>query len=1288
MADRIQQRRDTAARWAQFNPILLEGEVGYVTDDPNQYKIGDGVHTWNELPLRGFDGTLVHELGDSETAAMSQKGVTEVARKFILASSELTAKNLSNVTKDAYYYNNDGSISDAIPFADIDCGYFDISKGDMILLNNLRGSVPRAYYITDMSGNILEQASKSYYDNPEIIVISNDNAARLYYNLYQINEHPGQYVAKVGSIYKELLVGVRNVIPNMQNDISKLSERITNNDLAIGVSPLSEKGYYYPLNESIVGEKNSFTNIDCGVIDIKKGDIIVLNNRGGSVPRAYAITDSEGNILKADSAGAVHVNDTLVITQENATKLYYNLYQINEHPGQYVAKVGEIYLSLFEKDSEIEESLSSVISAIQVYKSIDLSHDFGYIPTSGVPHIANSGDNEARWRIISITDEETLSKFKGKKLLYHGWTYATYCISYKEGGSYHPLHMSSASSGQPVVLEDFDVEIPNGITELYISWYDGNNTTDTKHTNDFLLKTQSLGSLQDLSDSLQDLSDSLQDLSDSLHLIPATKNHYYGLNTGVVQDIVAFNEIDCASIDVSVGDVFIYKGKGGLVPRAYAIADSEGNILEVDPVNGNHYDVPILIKITQENAAKLYVNFYQIDGHDTPNQFLVKADKYSYLLAYLSDSLQDLSDSLQDLSDSLHLIPATKNHYYGLNTGVVQDIVAFNEIDCASIDVSVGDVFIYKGKGGLVPRAYAIADSEGNILEVDPVNGNHYDVPILIKITQENAAKLYVNFYQIDGHDTPNQFLVKADKYSYLLAYLFDATSDKRQELSDYCFPTCIFSSVNSIVLNNTYGHESEVRARNYANTIYADRLYKNSDAVFDGVKATQLLSDHTRWKYTLQNVSKQTISLKLSSKNIKDKAVSFPLITTKNEVAVGKTITCMSIGDSITAGDLAFWDGKGTYGASWAYWNFVHTLFAMDNIDYNKKHSSSGDNVKYISVGTVSEKNPYSFEYEGETVTQSDDYCEGRSGWSLASYLRHPINTQGREDGEGFYDILGLKTVNGDWNGSNEQRYLIGATCWGEHTPDITEASWNMFRSRIGLGSTSWSEATSEQKQQLSTWATSTIIENPDNPFFGGDITNDETTGRKYRFSWSSYYNRYKTHEDDGITELVTKGTNYKEKSLVCVPKFITICLGTNDSALSIENNIVKDLKLMANLLRISTNAKIIFIANGQTSSQIPQYFNTSQFSPDSSGVYYNRHKALKEDCGSLENQKSSGIYYLPSFFVQGYGTSADHRVESWSGERDYDYTTCSGDIHPGVFANKQIGYQMYCMLLYLLSD
>ena len=72
----MQQRRDTAAQWAASNPVLLEGELGIVTDDPNLYKIGDGVTAWNDLKFRGFDGTLVQTTGDSENAAMSQKAVT------------------------------------------------------------------------------------------------------------------------------------------------------------------------------------------------------------------------------------------------------------------------------------------------------------------------------------------------------------------------------------------------------------------------------------------------------------------------------------------------------------------------------------------------------------------------------------------------------------------------------------------------------------------------------------------------------------------------------------------------------------------------------------------------------------------------------------------------------------------------------------------------------------------------------------------------------------------------------------------------------------------------------------------------------------------------------------------------------------------------------------------------------------------------------------------------------------------------------------------------------------
>ena len=49
MADRIQIRRDTKAKWADLNPILAAGEMGFEIDN-NRLKIGNGVTAWNSLP--------------------------------------------------------------------------------------------------------------------------------------------------------------------------------------------------------------------------------------------------------------------------------------------------------------------------------------------------------------------------------------------------------------------------------------------------------------------------------------------------------------------------------------------------------------------------------------------------------------------------------------------------------------------------------------------------------------------------------------------------------------------------------------------------------------------------------------------------------------------------------------------------------------------------------------------------------------------------------------------------------------------------------------------------------------------------------------------------------------------------------------------------------------------------------------------------------------------------------------------------------------------------------------
>ena len=61
MSQKIQNRRDTAARWTQYNPILLEGELGLETDT-GKMKLGDGINTWSALPyMKVSDGFVLYK---------------------------------------------------------------------------------------------------------------------------------------------------------------------------------------------------------------------------------------------------------------------------------------------------------------------------------------------------------------------------------------------------------------------------------------------------------------------------------------------------------------------------------------------------------------------------------------------------------------------------------------------------------------------------------------------------------------------------------------------------------------------------------------------------------------------------------------------------------------------------------------------------------------------------------------------------------------------------------------------------------------------------------------------------------------------------------------------------------------------------------------------------------------------------------------------------------------------------------------------------------------------------
>lgn len=78
MADRVIQRNDTAARWQSINPVLAQGELGIVSDGAKGYKIGDGVTAWNNLEYPANPASVVQGVGDSETAVISQKGITDL----------------------------------------------------------------------------------------------------------------------------------------------------------------------------------------------------------------------------------------------------------------------------------------------------------------------------------------------------------------------------------------------------------------------------------------------------------------------------------------------------------------------------------------------------------------------------------------------------------------------------------------------------------------------------------------------------------------------------------------------------------------------------------------------------------------------------------------------------------------------------------------------------------------------------------------------------------------------------------------------------------------------------------------------------------------------------------------------------------------------------------------------------------------------------------------------------------------------------------------------------------
>lgn len=443
------------------------------------------------------------------------------------------------------------------------------------------------------------------------------------------------------------------------------------------------------------------------------------------------------------------------------------------------------------------------------------------------------------------------------------------------------------------------------------------------------------------------------------------------------------------------------------------------------------------------------------------------------------------------------------------------------------------------------------------------------------------------------------------------------------------------------------------------------------------------------------QYVNTTSNSIKLDANGIEKGNKNANYVTINPAVIQEQLIKYLAIGDSWCANNSQV----NMRGEDDDVWNYISEACS----ELKKTWMDLDDSVgNVVSLGMMATKTKQ-LTYQGQTYLVNARN-EGRGGWSAQAYLRHPVGVRetgaGDISGKAAWDACGLgrkQVYGGTYDESATYAPFVDDVA---HIKEYLQTAMGYYHWDYSTELMNWCHitgtysGTSEQKAAIDTYMEN-VLNNPQNYFY--DWATAISSEGAYAFHFAKYLERYKTREEDGITKLIlnqTAGTKITSQSqidnyAVCTPTHVTVELGMNDYRQLTSQERADDIEQIATLIHSYDNSIKVGICQVHCTGTFnpEKWADLGWFTKMDTYVFKSLFGLNKELCSRYDNlSNQSGIYYVPTYFTQGCEKSGAIYKNLVNGREVLVDGTDA--IHASLDVYKEIGYQIYCWILYTFAS